>query len=291
MTTVAVLGLGIMGSGIASNIQKAGYALRVYNRTAEKAQPVVALGAKEASTPREAADGADVIISCVGDDEASKTMFLGADGALSSIKHGAVVVECSTLTLGWVRELAQAAQQKGASLLDAPMTGSKAQAAGGSLGLLIGGDAQEFENVKPVLESFTSWLAVLGPSGSGTLMKLINNMMGGVQAAVLAEGLVMAERGGLDMEQVAKLIINGATGSGMVKAKIGTMMASNYSDTNFALRWMHKDCGYALAAADEFGVAVPLVAAARQVYRVARNLGHSDEDVASVIEAVRIRKD
>ncbi len=287
MQTVALLGLGVMGSGMAQNLLKAGFSLTVYNRTRAKAEPLAAKGARVAETPKETVSAAQVILSMVGDDTASRAMWLGENGALAGAKPDTVLVECSTLSLDWVRELAGLAASHNLAFLDSPVTGSKDAAEAGELRLLVGGDAAVLERVRPVLEAMSRRIDLFGPTGSGALVKLINNLMGGVQAVVLAEGLALAERAGLDMEQVVSFIINGAPGSPIVKGKAARMAARDYADTQFALKWMHKDTTYALRAADEFGVPMPTVAVAREVYRMARNLGLGEADFAAVIEALR----
>jgi 3-hydroxyisobutyrate dehydrogenase len=287
MQTVALLGLGVMGSGMAQNLLKAGFSLTVYNRTPAKAEPLAAKGARVAETPKGAVSTAQVILSMVGDDTASRAMWLGENGALAGAKPDTVLVECSTLSLDWVRELAGHAASHNLAFLDSPVTGSKDAAEAGELRLLVGGDAAVLERVRPVLEAVSRRIDLFGPTGSGALIKLINNLMGGVQAVVLAEGLALAERAGLDMEQVVSFIINGAPGSPIVKGKAGRMAARDYADTQFALKWMHKDTTYALRAADEFGVPMPTVAVAHEVYRMARNLGLGEADFAAVIETLR----
>jgi 3-hydroxyisobutyrate dehydrogenase len=287
MQTVALLGLGVMGSGMAQNLLKAGFSLTVYNRTRAKAKPLAAKGARVAETPKEAVSAAQVILSMVGDDTASRAMWLGENGALAGAKPDTVLVECSTLSLDWVRELAGHAASHNLAFLDSPVTGSKDAAEAGELRLLVGGDAAVLERVRPVLEAMSRRIDLFGPTGSGALVKLINNLMGGVQAVVLAEGLALAERAALDMEQVVSFIINGAPGSPIVKGKAARMAARDYADTQFALKWMHKDTTYALRAADEFGVPMPTVAVAREVYRMAHNLGLGEADFAAVIEALR----
>ena len=287
MQSVALLGLGIMGTGMAQNLLKAGFPLTVYNRTRAKADTLKEQGARVADSPREAASRAQVVLSMVGDDIASRAMWLGAEGALAGAQPGATVIECSTLSLEWVRELAQLAEDRNLAFLDSPVTGSKDAAAAGELRLLVGGNAAVLEQARPVLEAVSRRLDLYGPTGSGALAKLINNLMGAVQVVALAEGLALAERAGLDMEQVLSLIINGAPGSPIVKGKAARMANSDYDDTQFALRWMHKDATYALRAADDFGAPMPTVAAAREVYRMARNLGLDDADFAAVIEALR----
>ena len=287
MNTVAFLGLGIMGGSMAANLQKAGFAVNVYNRTAAKTAALAARGARVAPTPREAAHGASVIIAMVGDDTASRSVWLGEHGALGGAEPGAVLVECSTLSIAWVRELAGLASERGLPLLDAPVTGSKDAAANGALRLLVGGETAALERARPALQAVSQEILHFGPNGAGATMKLINNMMGAAQTAVLAEGLALAERAGLDMEQVGALIRGGAPGSPIVQGKIGFMLAHNYADTNFALRWMHKDATYALRAADEHSVPMPTLAAARELYRIAINLGYANDDFAAVFEALR----
>lgn len=287
MDTVALLGLGIMGGGIAQNLLRAGFPLRVYNRTAAKAQPLAAQGALVAASPREAAQGAQIIISMVGDDPASRAVWLGEEGALAGAAPDTLLVECSTLSLEWVRELAGLAAARGLALLDAPVTGSKDAAAAGELRLMVGGEPAALERARPALESFSRRIDLFGPSGSGALVKLINNLVSAAQISVLAEGLALAERAGLDMEQVVTLLINGSPGSPVVKGKAARMVQRDYADTHFALKWMHKDATYALRAADEYAVPMPTLAAAREVYQLARALGHGDADFAAVIEAIR----
>jgi 3-hydroxyisobutyrate dehydrogenase len=290
MNKVALLGLGVMGHGMAQNLLKAGFELTVYNRTRSKAEDLAGPGARVADTPRAAAAGAEIVLSMVGDDLASRAVWLGGDGALAGMQPGAVAVECSTLSLEWVRELAGHMAEKGIAFLDAPVTGSKDAAEAGELRLMVGGDEAVLERARPVLEAISRRVDRFGPSGAGATIKLINNLMGSVQAAVLAEGLALAERAGLDMEQVVTFIINAAPGSPLVKGKAARMARRDYADTQFALKWMHKDATYALRAADEYGVPMPTLAAAREVYRMARNLGLDDADFAAVIEAVRSPK-
>lgn len=287
MLKVALLGLGIMGSGMAQNLLKAGFPLSVYNRTRAKAVPLGDQGARVADTPRAAAEGADVVIAMVGDDAASRAIWLGADGALAGASSGAVLVECSTLSLDWVRQLAGLAAERGLTLLDSPVTGSKDAAAAGELKLIVGGDPAALERARPALEAISQRIYHFGPTGAGATVKLVNNLMGAVQIAALAEGLLLAERAGLDMQQVVPFIINAAPGSPIVKGKAARIAARDYDDTQFALRWMHKDASYALAAANEYGVPMPTLAAARELYQMAKGLGFGEQDFAAVAEGLR----
>ncbi len=286
MQRIAVLGLGIMGGGMARNLLKAGFDVAVYNRTLAKAQPFADVGARIAQTPRDAAQDAEVVLSMVAEDNASRALWLGEEGALAGAKPGTVLIESSTLTTGWVRELAAAAHECGCPFVDAPVRGSKVQAADGELSFLVGGEAAVLEQVRPVLAAMGSRIDHLGPIGSGTTMKLVNNLLAGTQVALLAEGLLLAERAGLDMDKVVPILINGAPGSPIVKGAAARIVARDYT-TNFALRWMHKDLTYALDEAVQHNVPLPLVAAAREVFRMAMGQGHADEDFVSVAEALR----
>src|SRR5262249_1707618 len=287
MQQVALLGLGIMGSGMAHNLLKAGFPLTVYNRTRAKAEPLAKLGARVAASPREAAAGAEIVIAMVGDDTASRTVWLAEGGALAVAQAGAVLVECSTLSLEGVRELAARWAALGIDFLDSPVTGSKAAAEAGELKLMVGGQAAALDRARPALQAISGQITHFGPNGAGALIKLINNLMAATQIAVLAEGLNLAERGGLDMEQVVGFLSNAAPGSPLVKNKAPLIAGRAYADTQFALRWMHKDMTYAMRAADEVGVPMPTLAAARELYRIARNLGLDEQDFAAVAEALR----
>ena len=189
MKSVAVLGLGTMGSGMARRLLAAGFPLTVYNRTPSRAEAFAAQGASVAATPREAASRAEVIIAMLADDAASRSAWMGENGALAGARPGAVLIESSTLSTHWVKELSAAAISQGCAFLDAPVTGSKPQAESGELLFLVGGESGALDSVRDVLAPMSRGAVHLGPTGSGALMKLINNFVCGVQAASLAEAL------------------------------------------------------------------------------------------------------
>jgi 3-hydroxyisobutyrate dehydrogenase len=300
MTHVTVLGLGIMGSGIAHNILKAGYPLTVYNRTQEKAAALIEAGAQWADTPALAAQHAEVVISMVGDDIASRAMWLGANGAFATMQpHAgrlpagrlpAIAVECSTLSLEWIREWHAEAQQHGVKAIEAPVSGSKLAAESGTLALLVGGEADVLAKARPVLATFSNNIVHFGPTTSGTLYKLINNLQGAIHLLALSEGLVMAERAGLNMNAVLEGVLSGAASSPMVKGKAARVIDRDYEDVHFTIKWMYKDLTYALRAADELGVPAPLAAAAREVYKMALQNGLGNLDIAAVSEVIRERQ-
>ena len=283
---VAILGLGTMGGGMAGNLLKAGYSLAVYNRTAAKAQALVDAGARLAQTPADAATGATVVISMLADDAASRAVWLGEDGAMAAVKEGAVLIDSSTVSPAWIAELAKAAKARRADFLDAPVTGSRTQAAAGQLSFLVGGEERVLEKVRPVLEAMSKDITLLGPVGSGAKMKLINNFLCGVQVASLAEGLTWIERSGLDRERALAILKSGAPGSPLLGAISARMVSENY-EVNFLLRLMAKDMQYAQNEAAECHVQLATAEVARSRFEEAIAKGYGESDMAAVIEPLR----
>jgi 3-hydroxyisobutyrate dehydrogenase len=275
-----------MGAGMAANLLKAGFSLSVYNRTPAKARTLVDGGAQRASTPAEAAQDASVIVSMLSDDVASRKVWLGEEGALKTAAKGAILIESSTVSPAWVAELATLAVQRGASLLDAPVTGSRMQAEAGQLSFLVGGDAAALEAATPVLKAMSKEIIHLGPVGSGSRMKLINNFLCGVQIASLAEGLTWIERSGLDRDKALSVLKSGAPGSPLLGAISARMVSQNY-DVNFLLRLMTKDILYAENEAAQNNVDLKTAEVARTLFEVAIERGLGDKDMSSVIEPLR----
>jgi 3-hydroxyisobutyrate dehydrogenase len=286
MNSIAFLGLGTMGSGMASRLVAAKFDVTVWNRTRARAEALVALGARVASSPRDAALGADVVISMLADDQASRSVWL-SDGAASRAKRGAIFVECGTVSPGWVTELQARAAERGCEVVDAPVTGSKAAAAAGTLLFLAGGDAAVVEQVRPILSVMGSrGVLHVGPIGSGARMKLINNFVSGVQAAALAEALALVERLGLDPAAAFSVLADGAPGSPLVKAVGPRMLARDYA-VNFRLELMHKDLTYAMAEGARAGVPLTTAAAARERFAQAIASGAGAMDFSAVVEPLR----
>lgn len=286
---VAILGLGTMGGGMAANLLKAGFSLTVYNRTPKKAQSLIDSGARFASTPAEAAARASVVISMLADDAASREVWIGEHGALSTVREGTILVESSTVSPAWINELATLATQKGAVLLDAPVTGSRMQAEGGQLSFLVGGDDVVLNAATPVLKAMSKEIVHLGPLGSGAKMKLINNFLCGVQVASLAEGLTWIERSGLDVEKALGVLKAGAPGSPLLGAISKRMTAHDYS-VNFLLRLMAKDLLYAEKEAAHCDVDLKTAEAARSLFETAAAKGLAESDMSAVIEPLRSSK-
>ena len=283
---IAFLGLGIMGGGMARRLLANGFPLAVFNRNAEKSKPFAAEGAQVASSPREAATQADFIVSMVADDNASRSLWLGQNGALAAVRPGAVCIECSTVTVDWVRELAAAVAQKQGEFLDAPVTGSKVQAASGELSFIVGGEIATLEKARLVLAAMSKAIIHLGPTGSGALLKLINNFVCGVQVAALAEAMAMIERSGLDRTRALEVLTNGVPGSPLVKA-VSTRMTTPDLTPNFLLRLMAKDLGYAILEGGKLSVELTTAAAALKAFQRAIAAGHGEQDIAAVVAPLR----
>jgi len=275
-----------MGSGMARRLLGAGFPLAVYNRDAAKAGPFGAEGARVAASPKEAAGGADIIVSMVADDAASRGVWLGGNGALAGARAGAVLIESSTLSVDWVKELAGLAKERGLEFIDAPVTGSKPQAASGELCFLVGGQAETLEKARPALQAMSRAVIHLGPIGSGALLKLINNFLGGVQTASLAEAVSMVERGGLNREKAMEVLKNGAPGSPMLKV-LSDRMTSNDYRPNFLTRLMAKDLTYAIDEARKHSLELTTAKAALEVFKNAVAQGHGEKDMSSIVEQFR----
>jgi len=282
MQRVALLGLGTMGAGMAANWLAKGFDLTVWNRTRARTQALADKGARVATTPREAAEGADCVFAMVADDAASRAVWLGDDGALAGAKTGAVVVESSTLTPDWVRELAGRARAKGCAFLDAPVGGSRQAAASGELRLFVGGDAATLDKARPALIAIGSKIDLLGPAGAGATWKLINNQLIAAQVAALGEALDVARKAGFRPVQISSLILNGAALSPIVKMKLPSMLNGDYDEPDFALSLMLKDARYAAALAQSLGAPADLVSSAVKAFARAEAKGLGAKDIAAV---------
>lgn len=283
---VAFLGLGLMGGGMARRLLGAGIPLTVCNRDPDKSAPFGASGARIATSPRDAAAGAGFIISMVADDNASRSFWLGENGALAAAAPGTICIESSTVTVGWVRELSAAATARGCEFIDAPVTGSRVQAAAGELNFLVGGSATTLEKARPVLVPMSRSIILLGPVGSGALVKLINNFVCGVQIASIAEAVAMIERSGLDRAKAVEVLASGSPGSPLVKAVSARMAASDFTP-NFLLRLMAKDLSYAIAEAAASSLDLATAATALQLFQNGIAAGHGEKDISAVVEPLR----
>lgn len=288
MAKIGFLGTGIMGAPMARNLMEAGHTLAVYNRTAAKTAPLVKAGARNAETPAAAAEGAEYIISMVGDDDASRAVWLGPAGALAGAPAaGAIAIECATLSHDWMLELSRHARAAGLGFIDGPVTGGPPGAEAGTLTLLVGADDGDLAAARAVMLGYGGEIVHFGTVGAGTSYKLVANLITTTQIAALAEGLVLAARAGLDLAQVGAALAKGAPSSPAVKTNIGPMTAPDHDDIYFSARLQHKDASCALALARKVGQHMPVSAAARDLYHLALTKGLGEKNTSVVIETLR----
>lgn len=283
---VAFLGLGRMGHGMAGRYVEAGFAVTVWNRSKAKADDLIARGARWAATPAEAAIGADAVVSMVADDEASRAVWLGKDGAAAAMKAGALAIECSTVSYRHALDMSDELRKRGLVYIDSPVTGLPDAAAAGKLTLLVGADAGDLEKARPFLVPLSTTIRHFGAVGSGTVYKLINNLMGAIQIAGIAEGLAIAEQAGLDMKLVLEAVATGVAGSPQVIRHSKRMVARDFSGATFTAALRHKDAAYAVALAESLLADKPVMgAAAVEAYARAKAQG-PDDDEGKMIEII-----
>jgi len=286
MTKVAFIGLGRMGHGMAGRYLDAGFTVAVWNRSQAKAEDLIARGARWAASPAAAADGAEAIVTMVADDEASRAVWLGKDGAAAAMKPGSLAIECSTVSHQHALDMARELRGRGLIYIDCPVTGLPQAAAAGKLTLLVGADAVDLNRAKPYLAPIGDVIRHFGAVGTGTVFKLINNLMGAVQIANLAEGIAMAEQAGLDMNLVAEALSTGAVASPQVIRHSKRMVARDFSGASFTAALRHKDAAYAVKLAESLLADAPLVGhAAVEAYALAK-AEMPDEDEGRIIENV-----
>lgn len=284
MASVAFLGLGVMGYPMAAHLKnKGGHDVTVYNRTAAKAEKWVAEhGGSHAPTPRAAAEGKDFVFCCVGNDDDLRSVTIGPDGAFHSMKKGAVFIDNTTASAEVARELAEAAEARGFSSLDAPVSGGQAGAENGMLTVMVGGDQDVFDRARPVIDAYARMVGLMGPAGAGQLTKMINQICIAGLVQGLAEGINFGKRAGLDIEKVVEVISKGAAGSWQMENRHKSMKDGKY-DFGFAVDWMRKDLKICLEEADRNGAALPVTALIDQFYKDVQGMGGNRWDTSSLI--------
>jgi 3-hydroxyisobutyrate dehydrogenase-like beta-hydroxyacid dehydrogenase len=286
MTKIAFIGLGRMGHGMAGRYLDAGFTVAVFNRSKAKAEDLIARGARWASSPAEAAGGAEAVVTMVADDEASRSVWLGKDGAATTMKPGVLAIECSTVSHRHALDMARELRSRGLIYIDCPVAGLPEAARTGKLTLLVGADTADLERAKPYLAPIGNVIRHFGAVGTGTVFKLINNLMGAVQIASLAEGIAMAEQAGLDMNLVAEAMATGAVASPQVIRHSKRMVARDFSGASFTAALRYKDAAYAVALAESLLADTPLVGrAAVEAYARAKAYA-PDDDEGRMIEIV-----
>jgi 3-hydroxyisobutyrate dehydrogenase len=283
MKKIAVLGLGAMGSRMASNLIKSGFQVTVWNRTSMAAQALVAAGATQASTPKMAAKDADFVMAMVRDDIASRQVWLDPDnGALAGMKSGSIAIESSTLTPGWIRELGMRATERGLSLLEAPVSGTTPQAEAAQLVYFIGGDANALACAEPLLKVMGSSIQHVGELGCGALTKLVTNTLLGVQVTTLGELIGMLQHAGADVERILNAVSSTSVWSTVAGHIAGAMKVNNFT-AQFPIELIEKDFGYTVQIAGS-EMAVPTVAAARGVFLSAIANGLGKDNMTGVVK-------
>ena len=291
MASIAFIGLGKMGLGMASRLLEAGHRVSVYNRTATKADCAASRGARLAGSPKEACAGADAAFCMVSDDTASRAIWLGVDGILASeLAPGALAIECSTLSHGWVMELAVQVADRGLCYIDSPVTGLPADAAGGVLTMLVGAAEEHLERARPLLAAVSNRIIRFGSVGAGTAYKLIINMIGAVQIGSAAEGMALAQRAGLDLATVADAIATGQAASPQVVRNVRRIVAGDH-DRNvvFTAALRLKDVEYALRMAHEMSTGVPFGELAASGLRELCATGRAQINESGIFDVVAAR--
>lgn len=280
-TTIAFLGTGAMGAPMAANLLAAGFAVRAWNRNPARVAPLAAEGATACASIAEAVSGATFVVSMVADDDATRQVMLGDGGVVASAAPGTTIVDSSTNSPAMSREVARAAAARGLRHLDAPVSGSLAQARGRELVFMVGGPADAFEAAQPLFAAMGRMARHLGGSGSGATIKLVNNMLSGTMNAALAEAMSVALAAGLDAGAAAEILGEGAAGSRLVRTKIPKMAARDFSP-QFQLGLMEKDLRYFVALAQELDRPVPVAALVRSQMQAARRAGLGEQDVSAI---------
>jgi 3-hydroxyisobutyrate dehydrogenase-like beta-hydroxyacid dehydrogenase len=279
---IGFIGLGIMGLPMALNLVKAGFEVSVYNRTRDKATPLEQAGARVASTPADAARGADFVLSIVSDSAASEQVVIGKDGVLETIKPGAIMIDSATISPVVSRKLACHVAGKQASFLDAPVTGSKHGAEKGELTFMVGGDREGFDRAMPVLKVLGKKHIYCGAHGAGLSAKLAQNVIQSTMVEIFCEGFVLAVKAGVKPETMFEIVQSSMARAALTDFKAPFIFKGDFTPY-FPLKWMHKDVTLAMEAAFAQGVPMPAAAAVKEVYAATKAQGKGDLDYSAVV--------
>ncbi|MEP2027883.1 MAG: NAD(P)-dependent oxidoreductase [Paracoccaceae bacterium] len=287
MTKLAFLGLGVMGGPMAGHLQAKGHDVTVYNRTASKARDwVSAHGGASASTPALAAQGAEFVMACVGNDDDLRAICLGPEGAFAGMAAGSVFVDHTTVSAAVTEELSAAAEELQICFVDAPVSGGQAGAENGVLSVMCGGTVEAYERAEPIIESYARICRRIGDSGAGQMTKMCNQIAIAGLVQGLSEALHFAEKANLDGRAVVEVISQGAAGSWQMSNRYETMLDDEF-DHGFAVDWMRKDLGICLGTADDIGASLPVTALVDQFYKDVQKLGGARWDTSSLIKRLR----
>jgi 3-hydroxyisobutyrate dehydrogenase len=288
MTKITFLGLGVMGYPMAGHLVAAGHSVTVYNRTTAKAEAWVAQhGGALGKTPADAAEGAEMVMACVGNDDDLRSVCLSSDGAFASMREGSTFVDHTTVSAAVTRELYGSAKAKGISFVDAPVSGGQAGAENGQLSIMCGGDQKDYDWAEPVMNVYSKLCRRIGDSGSGQMTKMCNQIAIAGLVQGLAEAMHFASKAGLDGAAVIEVISQGAAGSWQMSNRHETMLDDHF-EHGFAVDWMRKDLGICLATADENGASLPVTALVDQFYKDVQKLGGGRWDTSSLFKRLQM---
>jgi len=283
MKQIGIVGAGIMAAGMAQNFLKHGYRVTMWNRSASHLKPLLEAGATKAETPRELTKACDIIIECVSDDEASKSVWLGEQGIIESATSDKVLIASSSLSLDWIDELAALCSDRGLKFMDMPLTGSRAGAENGTLRLLIGANKEVLESVRSDLEAISEKIYLFGKPGMGMRFKLVLNTLIGIHMNAAAQAREMATKAGIDPTVFAHALIDGNMGPASPATKL-VLDSVNWPEghVNFAVQWLEKDLRYAKRMAEGYGIEFDLLNETQKDYANYKNAGHGEADVTSI---------
>ena len=281
---IGFIGLGIMGSRMAANLQKQGHSLVVFNRTRDKADALIADGARWAQTPAALASQVEIVFTMLAHPAAVEEAALGQDGLLSELTPGKIWIDCSTVDPSFSRRIAAAAAEHGIHFLGAPVSGSKGVAAEAKLTFLVGGQANILETCRPLLDCMGSKIIHCGGPGAGASLKIVMNQLLGTVMAAFAEGLVLGESLGLSREALFGALLSGPAAAPFLSVKRERIEKGDFEHADFPLQWLQKDLQLATASAYETGVAMPVTNVAKEIYRLAIREGHGEQDFSAIYD-------
>ncbi|ACS99932.1 NAD(P)-dependent oxidoreductase [Paenibacillus sp. JDR-2] len=284
MKKIGFIGLGVMGYGMAANLLRSGFEVKVYNRTAGKAGELIACGGSEAATPADAVREAEIVITMISNDAAIREVYYGENGIFDAVRPGTILIDSSTISPSLALELTETAESKGASFLDAPVTGSKPAAEGGTLTFMVGGPEKTLKEVDTVLTAMGRKVIYMGANGSGATAKLAHNTIVGINMAALAEGMAIAASGGINGSAFLELVQSGGAASRTAELKGEKVLASDY-DVQFSLALMLKDLRLSSVLSDGLKVPTPMLEAAKSLFQIGDSMGLGELDMSSVTQA------
>jgi 2-hydroxy-3-oxopropionate reductase len=283
--TVGFIGLGIMGKPMAKNLIEAGHELVVYNRTPKKAEELAGAGAVVAASPREVAEQSDVVVTMLPDSPQVEEVLVGEEGVLEGVKEGALIVDMSTISPVITEELAARAKEKGASMLDAPVSGGDVGAIEGTLSIMVGGSDEDFQRARPLFEAMGKTVTHVGGSGAGQVVKAANQIVVALTIEAVSEALVLGSKAGVAPEKILDVLGGGLAGNKVMEVKREKMLTHSF-DPGFRIELHHKDLGIALAAGREYGVTLPVTAIVDQMLQDLRMRGRGDRDHSALLTLI-----